>query len=177
MEVVLAIIFWAIFLAIIGGFVYIVRLGFKQRAKKEKRDKELKARYNAIFTDTIMHKSGLPFAQNVVLEIAYGEDNIYFKYENNEIRLSRDKVVHINTQAGGDFVGGAIAGKAITGDSGAALVTGALSSVEYLIITYKVGDKLNRIVLQSRSCSSIPRKIAKDFLKNHKIQPGIKMDL
>ncbi len=166
-----------IFLVIIVGFGYFTVWCFKKAAENAERDKTLKTMYSASLTDTIIHKSGLPLAQNVIVEIAYGEDNIYFKYENNEIKLSRDKVVHIDTQVGGDFVGGAIAGKAITGDSGAALATAALSSVEYLVITYKAGNKLNRIILQNYGRSSVPRKIVKDFKKTHKIQPGIKAEL
>ena len=166
-----------IFVLMMGGLIFIALWGTKQAVKNAERDKTLKTKYDASLVGVLKHKSGLPLPPNVIVEIAYGKDNIYFKNEGNEIRLSKDKVVYIDTQVGGDFVGGAIAGKAITGDSGAALASAALSSVEYLIITYNANNKVNRIVLENYGRLGFPRKIAKDFKEIYKNKPGIKAEL
>lgn len=159
------------------GLVLICVYVAKKCGKSIDHEENLKSTYNATLVGPLKHKAGLPLPPNVIVEVAYGKDNIYFKNESNEIKLAKDKVVYIDTQVGGDFVGGAIAGKAITGNSGTALATAALSSVEYLIITYKVDDKLNKIVLENYGRLSFPRKIAKDFKEIYKNKPGIKAEL
>lgn len=165
------------FLILIAGFIFIMWLLFKLANFTENEDK-LKREFNASFVGKLKHKGGLPLASNIVVTVMYGKDNIYFKSENNTIKLSRDKVVYIDTQVGGDFVGGAVAGKAITRNSGWAALSAIASSVELLVITYKSGGKLNKIVLENyRRGNNFPRKVVKDFKESYKNQPGIKTEL
>lgn len=160
---------WIVFIAIIAGVILLFVKIFAKSAEKIQSQSENKARLNSKMNSAMSHIEGLPLGQGVSTEIYYCEDKIVFIASNQEISLSRDKIISIDVSTGrniSDTLTGAVAGKYIIGGlSGAAL--GAIVSAKlYCIITYDKNGETKHIVFDTAASGTFADRMSKDFNTN-----------
>lgn len=149
-------------LIIIAVIIVLGYLFFKTLSRSTKRIVEVqenKSTYNAKYNTLMKHIQGLPLPKGVDVDLYYNDDSIIFLKDNNEIKISIDKINSIDTALGKDISGaGAAAGFLALGLTGAAL--GSTST--YMIISYTSNDENKSVVLESYN-GFHAQKIEKDF--------------
>lgn len=153
------IIVYLIVIVIIAGLGYLLYKMMSSSGKRIVQIQNNKNMYNSKYNTLMKHIQGLPLPQNVDVDIYYNDDDIIFLRDNNEIKISMDKITSIDTTLGKDLSGtGAAAGFLTLGLTGAALG----STATYMIISYISNDETKYIVLEAYN-GFHAQKMEKDF--------------
>jgi hypothetical protein len=149
--------------------IIVVALWLQRRINKKK-DLEFE-KYSHTHKGQYKHVEGLPFASGVMIDVYYGNGKFTFCKDKQEVVLSCDKVVSLDTCFGKDVnnqvATGAIAGGLLIGGLGGAALGALAASTLYFIVTYKKDKEPKFIMLDIAYSGNLSEKIIKDFKKSH----------
>ena len=159
-----------IFLIAAGLFVGLLYFCFYNGYKTSKEKKELKEKYDPIYTAQLKHTSGLPVTAGAIVKVIYCEDRFIFLKDKQEITVSRDKIKSVDCVTGKNLkteqATGAAAGALVFGGLSGAVLGSLIATSTYLVINYESKDEPKSIILDTFASGLFAVKVSKDFKKN-----------
>lgn len=150
-----------IFLPIIAIFGYIIYISIKKQSEINNKKTDL----NSGIRGLMKHIEGLPVPTNVVVEVYYGESGLTFVKDNQNISISKEQIISIDTSLGKDLGAGAVVGFLTLGLAGAVLGSTTL----YMIVGYKNKEgEISSIVLDTMNSGPTAQKLERNFKKESK---------
>ena len=138
-------------------------------ASRAKEQSDMKDKYNSIYYAMLKHIDGLPLTQGSMVDTFYCENKFVFVKDKQEISVSMDKVIDVDSVTGKDIkaqqAAGATAGALAFGGLSGAILGSLAATTTYFTISYKSDNKTKYIVLDD-SNSFFGLKVKKHFKNN-----------
>ncbi|MCM1365428.1 MAG: hypothetical protein NC122_09705 [Faecalibacterium sp.] len=155
---------------IMGGFfalcIAMIVHGFKLQWKKDKASEK----YDAKFSASMSHVSGLDLHRNAAVEVYYGRRKITFVSGNREFIVRKSKITNVELVTGNkglEQAAGAAIGAIILGGVTGAAIGMAGTNNTFMVIAYESVGKTKQIVLDIGYADRMAKKMVKDFAKNN----------
>ncbi len=165
-DYIFAFIILAVFVALM---LFVGYKGYKKSKSAKNRKEIISSRLGAALSGTLIHKSGLPIAKGLAVEVFYCPDKFVFKKDGQEVTVSREKVTSVDViVASGTArkaLSGAATGKYVLGGKTGAVVGAATAIKTQMVISYVSDGKNKSIVLDTANSGLFASKVKKDFDK------------
>lgn len=170
-DYIIAFIILAVFVALM---LFISYKGYKKSKAQKNRKEAISSRLGATMNGTLKHKSGLPFARGLAVEVFYCPDKFVFKKDGQEVSVSREKVTSVDViiadGSARKALSGAATGKYVLGGKTGAAMGAATAISTQMVISYVSDGKSKSIVLDTAMSGTFATKVKKDFEKTNVIK-------
>lgn len=158
-------------IVIFGVLLYHWYNSYTKSLEHQAKKRSLEQKYNAKLSADLKHIEGLPLPSGVAVKVFYSDKEIVFLKDNQEISISLNKVVSIDSTTGANLksevAGGAVAGKFILGGTMGAVIGSLAATTIYIVITYKSSENERKyIILDTAYSGNFYTKIKKEFNLN-----------